>query len=57
MTRQDWNFTQYMEEIFHLSEIQEIPGIASRITVLINEVWLRYPDQCEEIGLRYSEAS
>jgi hypothetical protein len=52
MTRTDWTFAQYIEEIVMISEIIEIPGMKQKRDDLIKEVWERYPVQCEELGLR-----
>ena len=52
MTRSNWTFEQYIEEVIMLSEIAEIPGVKAKRSELIREVWNRYPDQCEDLGLR-----
>lgn len=50
--RKDWTFSQYIEEIVMLSEILEIPGVKQKRTELIAEVWDRFPQECEDLGLR-----
>ena len=50
--RKDWTFPQYIEEIVMLSEILEIPGMKQKRTELIAEVWDRFPQECEDLGLR-----
>jgi len=52
MTRTDWTFSQYIEEIVLISEIIEIPGMKQKRDTLIKEVWERYPAECQELGLR-----
>ena len=52
MTRADWTFSQYIEEIVMISEIIEIPGMKQKRDILIKEVWERYPAECQELGLR-----
>ena len=52
MTKDKWRFEDYMEEIIALSEFDYIPSFKSKRTVLIAEVWQRYPNECEALGLR-----
>ena len=52
MTRTDWTFSQYIEEIVMISEIIEIPGMKQKRDDLIKEVWERYPAECQDLGLR-----
>ena len=52
MTRQNWSFSAYIEEIFALSEINEIHGIKQKIAELIREVWSKFPNECKDLGLR-----
>ena len=47
----DWTFAQYIEQIFHLSEIAEIPEIAAQRADLIKEVWQKFPNECKALGL------
>ena len=46
-----WDFKRFIEEIFHLSEIDEVPGIREARNELINEVWGRFPSECRALGL------
>lgn len=46
-----WDFRRFMEEVFHLSEIDEVPGIHEARIELIAEMWKRFPQECEAIGL------
>jgi hypothetical protein len=46
-----WDFRRFMEEVFHLSEIAEVPGIAEARDKLIQEMWKRFPRECEMVGL------
>lgn len=46
-----WQFSDFIEEIIHLSEITEVPGIEEQRALLINEVWRRFPSQCQAMGL------
>lgn len=52
MTRDKWTFERYLDEIIHLSEIAEIPGIQAARETLIKEMWARYPQDCKDCGLR-----
>ena len=54
MTRQNWSFSAYIEEIFALSEINEIPTIKAKIAELIREMWVKFPNDCKDIGLKES---
>lgn len=49
--RQTWSFASYLEEIFNLSEIMEIPGIKESHAALISEMWDKFPVECQAIGL------
>jgi hypothetical protein len=51
MIRENWSFSAYIEEIFALSEINEIPGIKQKIAELIREVWSKFPNECKHLGL------
>jgi len=46
-----WDFRRFMEEVFHLSEIDEVPGIRQARNELIAEMWKRFPMECEAVGL------
>lgn len=46
-----WSFERFIEEIIHLSEISEVPGIAEARDALLNDVWRKYPAECRELGL------
>lgn len=50
--REKWVFADYIEEIFMISEIIEIPGMEAKRVDLIREVWDRFPTECEDLGLR-----
>ena len=50
--RNEWTFSNYIEEIVLLSEIIEIPGMKEKRSELISEVWDRFPQECEDLGLR-----
>lgn len=50
--RTDWTFERYLDEVIHLSEISEIPGVQAARETLIKEMWARYPQDCKDIGLR-----
>jgi len=52
MAKNSMTFEQYLQEIFHLSEIREIPGVKTAIEALIKAMWEKYPKECEAIGLR-----
>ena len=52
MTRQNWSFSTYIEEILDLSQISEIPGIKVKIVELLCEVWAKFPNECKDLGLR-----
>ncbi len=52
MSRANWTFSQYIEEIVMISEIIEIPGMKQKRDDLIKEVWERYPAECQDLGLR-----
>jgi hypothetical protein len=51
MAKDSMTFDQYLNEIFNLSEISEIPGVKTAIDVLIKTMWEKYPKECEAIGL------
>ena len=51
MRKDDWGFREYIEQIFALSEIQEVPGIQEARTELIKEVWQKFPAECKALGL------
>lgn len=51
MKRADWTFPTYIEEIIMLSEIIEVPGIKAKRQELIKEVWEKFPNDCELLGL------
>ena len=51
MKRDGWSFSNYIEEIVLISEIIEIPGMASKRKELIMEVWDKFPEECEQLGL------
>lgn len=49
--RTDWKFADYIEELFLISEIIVIPGMRDKYNELKSEVWDRFPQECEDIGL------
>jgi len=51
MAKDSMTFDQYLNEIFNLSEISEIPGVKTAIDALIKTMWEKYPKECESIGL------
>jgi len=51
MAKDSMTFDQYLNEIFNLSEISEIPGVKSTIDALIKTMWEKYPKECKAIGL------
>jgi hypothetical protein len=51
MAKDSMTFDQYLNEIFNLSEISEIPGVKTAIDALIKTMWEKYPKECEAIGL------
>lgn len=46
-----WSFSDFIEEIIVLSEVIEAPGVAETRSNLLREVWRRFPDQCQAMGL------
>ena len=48
MSKQDWTFRDYLEEIFYISEI---PGMKQKHAEMISEMWDKFPLECEAIGL------
>lgn len=50
-SKDKWDFRRFMEEVFHLSEIDEVPGIREARNELIKEMWKRFPEDCEAVGL------
>ena len=46
-----WDFNRFVEEVIHLSEISEVPGIAEARDKLIREMWARFPAECRAMGL------
>ena len=51
MRKEDWGFREFIEQIFALSEIVEVPGIQEARTELIKEVWQKFPAECKALGL------
>jgi hypothetical protein len=51
MNKVNWTFSDYLNQIFMLSEIAEIPGVEADRSALIDEMWARYPTECKAIGL------
>lgn len=50
-SKDKWDFRRFMEEVFSLSEIDEVPGIRQARVELIAEMWRRFPRECEAVGL------
>lgn len=50
-SKDKWDFRRFMEEVFSLSEIDEVPGIRQARNELIAEMWRRFPMECEAVGL------
>lgn len=57
MKRDGWSFSNYIEEIVLISEIIEIPGMASKRKELVMEVWDKFPDDCASLGLTKYEGT
>ena len=51
MKRENWTFSNYIEEIVLISEIIEIPGMDTKRKELVIEVWDKFPEECERLGL------
>ena len=51
-SRDRWDFDRYLNDIIHLSEIEEIPGIKEARKALISEMWDKFPNDCKALGLR-----
>jgi hypothetical protein len=47
-----WSFDKFLDEIIHLSEIDEVPGIRDARQKLIKVMWEKYPVDCRAIGLK-----
>jgi hypothetical protein len=53
MTSYDkWSFDKFLDEIIHLSEIAEIPGVEEARKNLIRIMWGKFPNECKELGLK-----
>lgn len=50
MARENWTFSDYINEIHYAAEISEIPGVAGLLAELIKEVKEKYPVDSKEIG-------
>jgi hypothetical protein len=46
-----WSFSDFIEEIILLSEITEVPGVDETRSRLLQEVWRRFPSECQAMGL------
>lgn len=46
-----WSFSDFIEEIILLSEISEVPGVDETRSRLLQEVWRRFPSECQAMGL------
>ena len=49
--RDHWTFNDYVEQVFNLSAIGELPGIELARAALIKEMWTLYPVECKALGL------
>jgi hypothetical protein len=46
--RNNWKIADYINELIHLDEISEIPGVSETIQVIIKEMWAKFPQEdCE----------
>lgn len=45
--RNNWKIADYINELIHLDEISEIPGISDIIQVMLKEMWVKFPRDCE----------
>jgi len=52
MRKEDWGFKDYIEQLYALSEIIEVPGIQEAREVLIKELFQKFPVECEALGLK-----
>lgn len=50
--RSSWDFSHYFEELVVLSEILEIPGTEKALATIVEEMWDKYPTECESVGMR-----
>lgn len=50
--KETWSFEDFIEQIFALSAINEVPGIAEARKALIAEVWQKFPAECKALGLK-----
>lgn len=50
-SKDNWTFDRFIDEIIHLSEISEVPGIKEARSELLKEVWQRFPAECKALGL------
>lgn len=49
--KETWSFEDFIEQIFALSAINEVPGIAEARKALLVEVWQKFPAECKALGL------
>ena len=52
MRKEDWGFKDYIEQLYALSEIIEVPGIQEAREVLIKELFQKFHVECEALGLK-----
>ena len=46
--RNNWKFSDYINELIHLDEISEIPEVAATIEVILKEMWGKFSqEECE----------
>jgi hypothetical protein len=46
--RNNWKIADYINELIHLDEISEIPGVSETIQVILKEMWGKFSqEECE----------
>ena len=51
MRKENWGFKDYVEQLYALSEIIEVPGIVEARQALIKELFEKFPAECKALGL------
>jgi len=46
-----WTFSDFLNELIHLDEISEIPGVNEKRQNIIDQMWEFFPQESVEIGL------
>lgn len=46
-----WTFSDYLNQLLYLDEVQEIPGVNEKRQKLIDEMWEYFPQESIEVGL------